>query len=79
MTPRLIVYSTPLCRPCEALKRILTAEGLDFEVVDLLVDEEAAALMEREGVRSSPALSIDGRIYAGADLEMENLAALLDL
>ena len=44
-----------------------------------LVDEEAATLMEREGVRSSPALSIDGRIYSGADLEMGNLVALLDL
>jgi glutaredoxin len=79
MAPKLIVYSTPLCPPCEALKRILATEGLAFDVVDLLVDAEAAALMEREGIRSSPALSIDGRIYAGADLEMDNLVALLDL
>lgn len=77
--PTLIVYSTPLCKPCEALKRILTTEGLAFESVDLLVDEDAAALMEREGIRSSPALSIDGRIYAGADLDMDNLVELLDL
>ena len=79
MAPKLIVYSTPLCPPCETLKRILKTEGLAFDVVDLLVDEEAATLMEREGVRSSPALSIDGRIYSGADLEMGNLVALLDL
>ena len=79
MAPKLIVYSTPLCAPCEALKRILNTEGLDFEVIDLMMDEEAALLMEREGIRTSPALSIDGRLHAGADLEMGNLAALLDL
>ena len=40
--------------------------------------KEAAALMEREGIRTSPALSIDGKLHAGADLEMGNLVALLD-
>jgi len=79
MAPKLIVYSTPLCKPCEALKRILATEGLAFDAVDLLVDADAAALMAREGIRSSPALSIDGRIYAGPDLEMDNLVELLDL
>jgi len=75
----LIVYTTPLCAPCEALKRILTSEGLAFEVKDLLVDEPAAALMERHGIRTAPALGIDGEIYAGDDLKPERLVALLDL
>ena len=78
-TREFIVYSTPLCEPCEALKRILATEGLAFEVKDLLLDDEAAVLMERSGIRSAPALGIDGEIYAGDDLEPERLAALLDL
>jgi glutaredoxin len=61
------------------LKRILTTEGLDFEVKDLMVDSEAAALMESLGIRTSPALGIDDRVYAGDDLRPDRLVALLDL
>ncbi len=44
-----------------------------------MVDEDAAALMARNGIRSSPALGIDEHIYAGDDLKLDRLAALLDL
>jgi hypothetical protein len=54
-------------------------EGLDFEVKDLLLDSEAAALMESLGIRSAPALGIDDQVYAGDDLRPERLVALLDL
>jgi glutaredoxin len=76
---KLIVYTTPLCAPCETLKRILTTEGLAFETKDLMVDEVAAKLMEDQGIRSSPALGIDGEIFAGEDLRPDRLVALLDL
>jgi glutaredoxin len=79
MARSLVVYTTPLCAPCEVLKRILATEGLAFEVKDLLVDDEAAALLERRGIRSAPALGIDDEIYAGDDLKPERLMALLDL
>ena len=79
MSRELIVYTTPLCAPCEALKRILATEGLAFEVKDLMVDAAAAALMERSGIRTTPALGIDGKIYAGDDLRPHRLVALLDL
>ena len=79
MTQRLVVYTTPLCAPCDVLKRILATEGLSFEVKDLLVDDQAAALLERHGIRSAPALGIDDEVYAGEDLKPERLVALLDL
>ena len=79
MARSLVVNTTPLCAPCEVLKRILATEGLAFEVKDLLVDDEAAALLERRGIRSAPALGIDDEIYAGDDLKPERLMALLDL
>ena len=78
MTREIILYTTPVCASCEALKRILATEGLDFEVKDLLVDESAAELMERHGIRTAPALGIDGEIFAGDDLRPERLVALLD-
>ena len=79
MAPEIIVYTTPLCAPCEALKRILTTEGLAFEIKDLMVDEAAADLMEKHGIRSAPALGINGEIYSGDDLNPDRLVALLDL
>ena len=79
MTPEIIVYTTPLCAPCEVLKRILTTEGLAFEIKDLMVDEAAAELMEKHGIRSAPALGINGEIYSGDDLNPDRLVALLDL
>jgi glutaredoxin len=78
MDEEVIVYTTPLCTACDMLKRILTTEGVTFQVKDLLVDEAAAALMENKGIRSAPALGIGGRIYAGDDLKPDNLVALLD-
>jgi len=44
-----------------------------------MVDEAAAKLMENQGIRSSPALGIDGEVYAGEDLRPDRLIALLDL
>ena len=78
MAPEVIVYTTPLCAPCEMLKRILATEGVPFTVKDLMLDEAAAALMQRHGIRSAPALGIDGEIYAGDDLRPDRLVALLD-
>ena len=79
MAREIIVYTTPLCAPCEVLKRILTTEGLTFEIKDLMVDEAAAELMEKHGIRSAPALGINGEIYSGDDLNPDRLVALLDL
>ena len=78
MTPKLIVYSTPLCAPCETLKRILKTEGLDFDVVRSDGGRGSRRAHGARGIRTSPALSIDGKLHAGADLEMGNLVALLD-
>lgn len=76
--PRSItVYTTPLCAPCEALKRALEARGVEFRIIDLLLDEEAAERLEDEGIRSAPALEIDGKLYAGASLSDDQLDAVL--
>ena len=79
MAAEIIVYSTPACAPCESLKRILTSEGLPFQVKDLLVDEDAAQLMDQHGIRSVPVLSIDGELHYGEMLELNRLVELLDV
>lgn len=77
MPQSIIVYTTPLCAPCEALKRALRARGIAFQTVDLLMDEEAAERLEEQGIRSAPALEIDGRFYTGAALTEYRLDAVL--
>jgi len=71
------VYTTPLCVPCEALKRALKVRGVPFRTVDLLMDEEAAERLEEQGIRSAPALEIDGKFYTGAALAEDRLDAVL--
>lgn len=77
MPQSIIVYTTPLCGPCEALKRALAARGVRFRTVDLLMDEAAAERMEEQGIRSAPALEVDGRLYSGAALVEDRLDAVL--
>lgn len=62
-----IVYSTPLCAPCERLKRHLRERGVAFKVVDIMMDEEAGAFLESRGIRSTPVLSVDGELLIGFD------------
>jgi glutaredoxin-like protein NrdH len=73
------VYSTPFCAPCEALKRFLAAHDVEFRVRDLMMDEEAQARLEAAGIRSTPALEIDGALYAAEQLEPQRLEAMLGL
>ena len=78
MTNKVIVYSTPMCAPCEQLKQYLRARGVDFIVKDLMMDEEAAELMESRNIRTSPALQVGEEFLAGTGLNPEAIDALLD-
>lgn len=79
MSREIIVFSTPFCPPCEGLKRYLTANGIVFTVTDLMMDEAAAKRLAKHNIRAAPALSVDGRLYGGADLAPARLDALLGL
>ena len=51
-----IVYSRPDCNPCKAVKRLLTAEGIEFEERNA---EDHADYLASLGARSVPVV-IDG-------------------
>ena len=74
-----IVYSTPLCAPCEQLKRYLVAHDVSFVMKDLMMDEEAAEFVEGRGIRTSPVLQVGETLLHGNDLEPSNIDALLGL
>jgi hypothetical protein len=44
-----------------------------------MMDPDAAELVEGQGIRTSPVLGIDGRLYAGPDLSKENIEKLLGI
>jgi glutaredoxin-like protein NrdH len=74
-----VVYTSPFCAPCDQLKRFLRAEGVAFRVRDLLMDEDAQERLDEARIRSTPALEVDGRLYAGDSLTPERVKALLGL
>ena len=74
-----IVYTSPFCVPCEQLKRWLDQHGVPFRVRDLMMDEEAQDRLDDAGIRSTPALEVDGQLYAGSALDPEKVKALLGL
>jgi glutaredoxin len=62
-----VVYSTPLCEPCEQLKSYLRGRGIAFRVRDLLMDEDAAAELEQRNIWSAPAISVGDEFVEGFD------------
>lgn len=75
----IIVYSTPLCQPCEQLKRYLTDLGVDFTAKDLMIDEDAAEFIDEQNIRTSPILQVGDVLLHGADLEPARIDKLLGL
>jgi glutaredoxin-like protein NrdH len=61
------VYSTPLCAPCERLKRHLREKGVAFKVIDVMMDEDAGVFLESRGIRTTPVISVDGELVVGFD------------
>lgn len=67
MEAKVTVFSTPLCAPCEALKRYLRTRGVDFVLRDVMVDEDAAEFLESRNIRSTPVVMIDDELVIGFD------------
>lgn len=79
-TPRdVVVYTSPMCAPCEQLKRYLTSLGVSYRVRDLLMDEDAQDRLDEARIRSTPALEVDGQIFAGDALSPEKVRELVGL
>lgn len=74
-----IVYTSPMCAPCEQLKRFLTANGVKYRVRDLLMDEDAQDRLDEAKIRSTPALEVDGQIYAGDSLTPDRVRQLVGI
>jgi len=75
MALRVIIYTTPTCRYCAALKQYLKQRKIPFRDVDVSCDPQAAAEMKRKsGQQAVPVIDINGRIIVGFDTRRLNAA-----
>ena len=66
---RILLYTTPFCGYCRAAKRLLADKALDFEEIDVALDDEKRAEMigRAYGQRTVPQIFIHGRHVGGYD------------
>ncbi len=66
--PRIIVFSTPSCTYCNAVKSYFRQKGIRFKDVDISRDTAAARdMMRRSGQMGVPVVDIGGKIVIGFD------------
>ena len=79
MKEKIKVYTTPTCPHCLMLKEFLKEKGIEFEEIDLSLEENQRKFFEEVYPKSQslgvPQIEINGKIIVGFD-EKEILKAL---
>lgn len=66
--PKIIVFSTPTCTYCNAVKRYFREKGVRFKDVDVSRDTAAARdMVRRSGQMGVPVVDIGGKVVVGFD------------
>lgn len=64
-TRPILIYTTPTCPDCHALKRWLSRHGLTYEERDLTSPEIAEEVKARTGVRVAPITIVGSEVFYG--------------
>ena len=68
MNKKVTVYSTPTCPYCIKAKQFLKEHSIEFEDVNVSLDQEKAQeMVSKSGQMGVPTLDIDGEIIVGFD------------
>ncbi|MDO5033779.1 MAG: glutaredoxin-like protein NrdH [Actinomycetaceae bacterium] len=59
------VYSKPMCVQCDATKRALNKQDLDYEEVDLTLDPNALEFVKSLGFAQAPVVIAGDQQWAG--------------
>ncbi len=71
--PKVIVFSTPTCSWCRAVKDYLKQHHVEFKNVDISRDEKAAAdMVRRTGQQGVPVTLVNNRPVIGFDKNQLN-------
>ncbi|MCS4490638.1 glutaredoxin-like protein NrdH [Corynebacterium sp. ES2794-CONJ1] len=54
------LYTKPACMQCVATKKLLDRSGLDYETVDISIDDEARDYVLSLGYLQAPVVMVDG-------------------
>lgn len=69
------VYSTPTCPYCVMAKQYLKSQNIQFEDIDVSVDQASAQdMISKSGQMGVPVLDINGTIIVGFDKAKINQA-----
>lgn len=64
------VYSTPTCPYCHLLKDYLKEHKMEFDDIDVSVDQKAAKeMVDKSGQMGVPVIAIDDKYIVGFDKE----------
>lgn len=64
------VYSTPTCPYCIRAKQFLKDSSVDFEDIDVSMNQQAAQeMIKRSGQMGVPVIDVNGEIIVGFDRE----------
>lgn len=59
------VYTQENCPNCEELKAFLKEKRVSFEELDVNADTKARAVMVMNDLETTPAVSVDGKVFGG--------------
>jgi glutaredoxin-like protein NrdH len=66
------VYTKPSCVQCEQTKKLLTKNGLEFETIDITLDQAAYDKVVGMGFLAAPVVVTDNDSWAGFQPEKIN-------
>ena len=62
---RITVFTRPACGPCLATKRALDKQGLDYDVIDISVDDEGRDDVMSLGYLQAPVVVVGDEHWSG--------------
>jgi glutaredoxin-like protein NrdH len=76
MNKQIIVYTTQDCIECTMVKKVLTEEGISFEVREISINPEYQKEVEKYGYLGVPVTVFQNRAIKGFTNELKELLEL---
>lgn len=76
MNKQIIVYTTRDCIECTMVKKVLTEEGISFDVQDISINPEYQKEVEKYGYLGVPVTVFQNRAIKGFTNELKDLMVL---